>query len=165
MLRELGHGNRSSLAGLACGVGAGAFWGLVFLAPELARAFSPLQLTVGRYLAYGAISAILIVPRRRLFGSLTGREWRGLAFLALCGNTLYFILLSSAVQTGGIALTSLVIGFLPVTVTLAGSRDEGAAPLAKLAPSLLLCAAGAVCIGWQALAPSARWGAGRSMRC
>jgi len=55
------------------------------------------------------------------------------------------------VQTGGIALTSLVIGFLPVAVTLIGSRDRGAVPLARLLPSLLLCAAGVVCIGWQAL--------------
>ena len=36
--------------------------------------------------------------------------------MALTGNTLYYILLSTAVQTGGIAMTSLVIGFLPVAV-------------------------------------------------
>ena len=46
--------------GIACGMGAGALWGLVFLAPALARAFSPLEMAVGRYLAYGALSALLI---------------------------------------------------------------------------------------------------------
>ncbi|RVT89534.1 DMT family transporter [Sphingomonas crocodyli] len=134
-------------------MGAGALWGLVFLAPELVRDFTPLQLAIGRYLAYGLIALGLIVPRwKALAGHIGARDWRALGWLALGGNTLYYILLSGAVQTGGIAMTSLVIGFLPVAVTIIGSRDHGAVPLRMLAPSLLLCTAGAVCIGWQALA-------------
>jgi drug/metabolite transporter (DMT)-like permease len=146
---------RRTLAGIACGMGAGAFWGLVFLMPELAGDFGPLELTIGRYLCYGLISAVLLAPRwRMLVNCLTRWEWRALACLALTGNTLYYILLSSAVQLGGIAMTSLVIGFLPVAVTIIGSREQGAVPLGRLAPSLLVCMAGAVCIGWQALAAS-----------
>ncbi|MCP1222387.1 DMT family transporter [Acetobacter orientalis] len=138
--------------GTVCGIGAGALWGLVFLAPELVRAFTPLQLAVGRYLAYGALSAALIAPRwQRLLFTVKRQDWAALFWLSLFGNTLYYILLSMAVQAGGIALTSLVLGFLPVTVTLIGSRDKGAAPLGVLLPSLLCCAAGAVCIGWQAI--------------
>src|SRR5690242_15646585 len=136
--------------GVACGMGAGALWGLVFLAPELAREFTPLQLTVGRYLSYGVIAAVLVARRWRVLVAQIGRRhWRQLTWLALAGNTLYYLLLSTAVQTGGIAMTSLVIGFLPVAVTLVGSRDHGAVPLRKLTPSLLSCAAGAVCIGWR----------------
>ena len=142
--------------GIAFGMGAGALWGLVFLAPELARAFTPLQLAIGRYLAYGLLSVALIAPRWRLLTTiLTRRDWLSLLWLSLAGNTLYYILLSTAVQTGGIAMTSLVIGFLPVAVTIIGSRDSGAVPLRRLALSLLLCAAGAACIGWQALAAPA----------
>ena len=140
------------MTGIGCGIGAGALWGLVFLAPELVRAFTPLQLAIGRYLAYGLLSAALIAPRwHMLIGALGRREWIALGWLALTGNTLYYILLSSAVQTGGIAMTSLVIGFLPVVVTIVGSRERGALSLAALAPSLALCGAGALCIGWQAL--------------
>jgi len=142
----------STVSGVLCGAGAGALWGLVFLAPELARAFTPIELTIGRYLAYGAIALILIAPRWRTLRAKIGRrEWLGLAWLALAGNTIYYILLSSAVQMGGVAMTSLVIGFLPVAVTIIGSRDRDAVPLHRLAPSLLLCMAGAVCIGWQAI--------------
>ena len=142
--------------GILCGMGAGALWGLVFLAPELVREFSPLQLTIGRCLAYGLLSAALIAPRwKSLRACLGRREWMALCWLSLCGNTLYYILLSSAVQLGGIALTSLVIGFMPVVVTIVGSRDHGAVPLVRLAPSLALCAAGAVCVGWQAVASPA----------
>ncbi len=152
-------GERGSMVlGVLCGAAAGAFWGLVFLAPELARAFGPLELTIGRYLAYGLISAALIAPRwLGLAGQLGAGEWRALALLALAGNTFYYLLLASAVQLGGAAITALVIGFLPVVVTIMGSRARDAVPLARLAPSLLLCAGGAVCIGWQAVfLPSAR---------
>jgi drug/metabolite transporter (DMT)-like permease len=144
----------STIIGTACGIGAGVLWGLTFLAPELVRAFSPLQLTIGRYLSYGVIAALLIVPRWRTLSPMIGRgEWLALAWLALTGNTLYYLLLSSAVQLGGIAMTSLVIGFLPVAVTIIGGRDRDAVPLRKLTFSLLLCASGAICIGWQAVAP------------
>ena len=142
--------------GVMFGIGAGALWGLVFLAPELAGQFTPLQLAIGRYLAYGLLSAALIAPRWRLLTAiLARRDWLSLVWLSLAGNTLYYILLSAAVQTGGIAMTSLVIGFLPVAVTIIGSRESGAVPLRLLAPSLLLCTAGVICIGWQALAAPA----------
>ncbi|MET0322672.1 MAG: DMT family transporter [Duganella sp.] len=146
--------------GIAAGMAACALWGLVFLAPELTPGFSPLQLSAGRYLAYGVVAAILIAPSwRRLTARLTWREWCGLAWLALSGNLVYYVLLANAVQTGGVAMTSLVIGLLPVAVTVAGARDRRgphAVPLRRLLPSLTLSLAGLLCIGWQALAVSAR---------
>lgn len=139
--------------GMAAGVLAGALWGLVFLAPELTPDFAPLQLSAGRYLAYGLVAAVLIAPSwRRLSGQLRWREWRGLVWLSLTGNLVYYVLLASAVQAGGVAMTSLVIGLLPVLVTLVGARDRHAVPLRRLAPSLLLSMAGLACISWQSLA-------------
>ncbi len=143
---------RNNLLGVACGMGAGALWGLVFLAPELLSGFSPLELTIGRYLCYGLIAGVLLMPRwRSLVSRLPKGQWLNLAWLAFIGNILYYILLSNAVQIGGIAMTSLVIGFLPVAVTLIGSRDRDAVSIKSLLPSLLLGAAGVACIGWQAL--------------
>lgn len=143
---------RHILTGIVCGVGAGALWGLVFLAPELARQWGPLHLTIGRYVCYGLIAALLIAPRWPAFAKrMTRAEWGALIWLSLAGNIVYFILLSNAVQRGGVAMTSLVVGFLPLTVTIIGSRDRGAVPLSRLMPSILLCAAGAICIGWQAI--------------
>lgn len=150
---------QATLTGVACGMGAGALWGLVFLAPKLAAEFSPLLLCIGRYLCFGLIAAALAAPRlRSLLVHIPRRQWLNLIWLSLAGNTLYYILLSAAVQTGGIAMTSLVIGFLPVAVTIVGSRDEGAVPLVRLRFSLLLCGLGTICIGWQALASPAPGG-------
>jgi drug/metabolite transporter (DMT)-like permease len=153
---------QDKLTGIACGIGAGALWGLVFLAPELASAFNPLQLTVGRYFCYGLIATLLLAPRWRSLRRVSRRQWLNLAWLAFTGNTLYYILLASAVQNGGIAMTSLIIGFLPVVITVIGSRDRGAVSLARLLPSLLLGTVGIVCIGWQALSGSTTGSVGES---
>lgn len=158
---------RATLTGVACGLGAGAAWGGVFLAPELVRGFSPLALTAGRFLCYGLLAAAMLAGRwRPLLESVSRQQWRELVWLALTGNTLYYVLLSSAVQLGGIAMTSLVVGFVPVAVTVIGSRERGAVPLRRLLPSLLLCVAGVLCIAWQSLggpdAPGA-WGRGRAL--
>ncbi|KFI08354.1 DMT family transporter [Massilia sp. BSC265] len=153
MLSQIQTTSPTTQLGIGAGITAGALWGLVFLAPELVPGFTPLQLSAGRYLAYG-IAAALLVARAwpRLRRSLTGADWRGLAWLSLAGNIVYYLFLAQAVQTGGVAMTSIVIGLLPITVTLAGLREHGAVPLRRLAPSLLLGGAGLACIGWEALA-------------
>jgi drug/metabolite transporter (DMT)-like permease len=149
---------RATFLGVMLGIAAGALWGVAFLVPELASAFTPLQIAIGRYLAYGLLAAALLAPRwSRIVPLMKARDWREQAWLALCGHTLFFLCLTIAVQKGGIAMTTLVIGFLPVAVTIIGSRDAGAVRLRVLAPSLLLCAAGALCIAWQTLGvPSSR---------
>ncbi|WDZ97188.1 DMT family transporter [Herbaspirillum sp. WKF16] len=143
------------LRGILYGALTGAAWGLVFLAPELTRDFSPWQLAAGRYLAYGLFAAVLAAPRlRTLLPHLGAAEWRALVWLSLLGNVVYYVFLASAVQMGGMAMTSLVIGFLPVAVTIIGSRGKGAVPLGKLAPSLALGLAGIACVAWQSLGRS-----------
>ena len=148
--------HRTIWLGVGCGLLAGAFWGLVFLAPELASDFSPLELAAGRYLAYGAFALALLAPRWRKVAAHVGRrEWLALSGLSLLGNTLYYVLLACGVQMGGVAMTSVVIGFLPVAVTTIGSFDHGALRLRRLAPSLVLGAAAVACIGWQSLRSAA----------
>jgi drug/metabolite transporter (DMT)-like permease len=145
------HINKQGL-GIGAGIAAGAVWGLVFLAPKLTPGFTPLQLSAGRYLAYGLVAAALIAPSwRRVSARLTRGDWQALAWLAFCGNIVYYLFLATAVQQGGVAMASLVIGFLPVAVTLVGSRDRHAVPLRRLLPSLVLGIAGLLCISWESL--------------
>jgi drug/metabolite transporter (DMT)-like permease len=137
--------------GILCGAGAGALWGLVFLTPEMARSFGPLELTIGRYVFYGLIAAALIAPRASTLLPLLGKkEWIGLVGLALTGNIFYYLFIVNAVQMGGIAMTSLIVGLVPVAVSIVGSRESGAVPLGRLIPSILLCTASAIAIGWDA---------------
>ena len=71
------------LWGVASGLGAGAMWGLVFLAPKFAPEASPLLLTAGRYLAYGLIAVVLIAPRWRRLAPLIEAGDRYLSFLPM----------------------------------------------------------------------------------
>ncbi|WP_207000930.1 DMT family transporter [Trinickia mobilis] len=133
--------------GVAYGMMAGALWGMVFLVPRLLPDFSPFLLSSGRYLMYGVVSLAAALPMaRRLAAKLTREDFGALVKLALVGNVAYYILLTAAVHLVGIAPSSLIVGVLPVTVTLAGRRDHGAVPLARLAWPLALVVAGIACI-------------------
>ncbi|QNR95990.1 DMT family transporter [Stenotrophomonas sp. 169] len=144
--------NRSMGVGIGNGVAAGALWGVVFLAPAVLMAFDAVQLSAGRYLIYGLVAVALLWPRwKRLAPQLGAAEWRGLVWLSLAGNLVYFLLLATAVQWAGGAAASLIVGLIPVVVTLVGVREEGAVRLAKLAPALLLCLTGVALVGYEAL--------------
>jgi drug/metabolite transporter (DMT)-like permease len=133
--------------GVAYGMMAGALWGMVFLVPRMLPDFSPLLLSAGRYTMYGVVSLAAALPMARsLLTRLTRDDLAALVKLALAGNLLYYILLSSAVHLIGIAPASLIVGVLPVTITLLGRRDHGAVPLARLAWPLAMVAAGIACI-------------------
>jgi drug/metabolite transporter (DMT)-like permease len=120
---------------------------MVFLVPRMLPDFSPLLLSAGRYLMYGIVSLAAALPiARPLVKRLTREDLGALVKLALAGNLLYYLLLSAAVHMIGVAPASLIVGVLPVTVTLLGRRDHGAVPLARLAWPLALVVAGIACI-------------------
>lgn len=144
--------SRERLWGVAAGLGAGALWGLVFLAPKLSPEASPLLLTAGRYLAYGLIAAVLIAPRwRRLAPLIDARAWRALVWLSLAGNLVYFAFLVVAVHLAGVAASALIVGMVPVAVALWGLRDRNGPPLSRTAPPIALAALAVGLIGWRAL--------------
>jgi drug/metabolite transporter (DMT)-like permease len=143
---------RSVVTGVACGIAAGALWGAVFIAPELTPGFSALQLSAGRYLAYGIIAAALALPRwRTITGGLARGDWITLAWLGLTGNIVYYIFLAMAVRLAGAAPTSFIVGLLPVVITIIGSREQGAVRLGPLIPSLVLAVIGVGLIAAPAL--------------
>jgi len=134
--------------GVSNSLAAGALWGLVFLAPLVLKDFSPLQLAAARYLAYGLVAVLLLLSHwRTVWRQMTGAEWRALVWLSMLGNILYYVLLATAVQWAGGASTALIIGLLPLVVTLVGARDSGALRFKKLAPPLLLSLFGVALVG------------------
>lgn len=146
--------------GVLCGLLAGALWGMVFIVPEILRAFSPVEMALGRYAAYGAIALGLMAPRLgSLFARLERSDYAALVRHALSGNIVYYMLLALAVKLAGVAPTSLIIGLLPLVVTLLGHKDHGAAPLRRLALPLSVAAAGIACINVDLFAHASQSGA------
>ena len=154
---------RDQWLGIGSGLLAGALWGLVFIAPGLTADFTAAQISAARYLAYGIIAIPLLAPRwRALSRKLTRADWLALAWLGVTGNIVYYIFLSTAVQLAGPAPTSLIVGLLPVVITLIGAREKGAIPLRELAPSLTLAVAGVALISFTSLAQGGNHGSWRS---
>jgi drug/metabolite transporter (DMT)-like permease len=120
---------------------------MVFIVPEMLSAFSPLELAVGRYIAYGALALGMALPQlSRLLGKLDRADLAAMLRQALAGNIIYYMLLALGVKLAGVPATSLIIGMLPVSVTLLGRNDHGAASLRALAIPLTLIAAAVLCM-------------------
>jgi drug/metabolite transporter (DMT)-like permease len=135
------------LQGVLCGLLAGAMWGMVFVAPEFLRAFTPLEMACGRYICYGLIAAAVMSTRLpKLLRRLDRSDIIAMIKHALAGNIVYYMLLALGVKLAGVAATSLIIGVLPISVTLVGHKDHGSVPLRQLTWPLLLVAAGIACI-------------------
>lgn len=144
------------LIGVACGLGAGAMWGLVFLAPKVAPDASPMLMSAGRYLAYGIIAALLLAPRwRRVAPLLDLKAWRALAWLSLAGNIIYYLFLVVSVHFAGVAASALIVGMVPVVVAVWGLKDSDAPPLRRVGPPILLAALAVGLIGWESLSREA----------
>lgn len=128
--------------GVLAGIGAGAFWGLAFVAPLMAPGFGSVDITVGRYLACAALSLLLIgwsfvrgvgvLPTWRQAGAALG--------MSVLGYTGYYLLLALAIQTAGATLSVLVIGTIPLWMMLLGKPQH--LRWAALLPGLALTAAG-----------------------
>ncbi len=130
--------------GIGLGALTGAVWGMVFLVPQLLPGFTPLEQMAGRYVLYGMVSLLLVLPRARSYlRRLTGADYRALLWLSVLGNLVYYVSLAAGVQLIGIAPTSLVVGMLPVVVAVVGSLGHGEIPLRRLlclcSPSCWVC--------------------------
>lgn len=126
------------LTGVLAGLAAGALWGLVFVAPRMAPGFSSVDLTAGRFVAYGLVAALVCAATRRPLP--TARQALSAVGLSLLGFTGYYLLLVLAIRDAGTEVPSLVIGTIPIWVMLLGK--PGHLRWAALVPGIVLTAAG-----------------------
>ncbi|KQT13587.1 DMT family transporter [Ramlibacter sp. Leaf400] len=129
-----------TLAGVAAGLGAGALWGLVFVAPRMVHGYSAVDLTAGRFLAYGAVAALLMLWSLRRRALPTVPQALAAAGMSLLGFTGYYLLLVLAIRDAGTEVPTLVIGTIPIWVMLLGK--PGHLKWGALLPGLALTAAG-----------------------
>ncbi len=142
--------NPALLSGTLFALAAGLMWGLVFVGPLLLPDYPATLHTFGRYLAFGLIALPLGWFDRRRLRELTRADWMEALKLALIGNVVYYLCLSSALQRAGGPLPTMIIGTLPVVIAITaklrgdriGVRVEQRPPWRRLLPSLLLIGAG-----------------------
>ncbi len=112
-----------------------ALWALAFIVPLMVPGASSLDITFGRYFAYGICSLFLLWRFGRV--SLSWQDWLLAVAFAFFGNLLYYALLVVGIRFAGAGLAVPIIGLLPVTVAVAGNWREGTLPWRRLAPPLL----------------------------
>ena len=150
---------RALLTGTLYALAAGLMWGLVFIAPTLLADYPATLLVVGRYLAFGLIALPLAWWDRARLAELTHADWLEALKLSAVGNLLYYLCLAAAIQRAGGPLPTMLIGTLPVVIAIASNlrgsaavrARDGRLPWARLAPSLLLIAAGIACVNQSEL--------------
>lgn len=148
------------LPGVACALGAGLAWGLVFVVPLMLIDYPPLLLAVGRYLAFGLIALPLALRDRRRLGQLDRKDWARAFELALIGNLLYYGLLASAIQLADAPLPTMLIGTLPIVIAVCANFGRGGIAWRRLLPPLVVVALGILLVNRHELG---RLDGGRSL--
>lgn len=136
--------------GILYALGAGLLWGLVFIAPTLLPDYPAMLLSFGRYLAFGLIALPLALLDRVRLRELQRADWIEALKLSLIGNLLYYVCLAAAIQRAGGPLPTMIIGTLPVVISVCSNLREASRherlPWRRLLPSLALIALGIGCV-------------------
>ncbi len=111
-----------SLSGIFFGLVAGALWGFPFLVPQLLSNYSAFDITVGRFVFFGCISLLEIRALLRIWSVLTRNEKITWLMLSAGGFWFYTLVLFFGVQSTGGILSSLVLGLLPLSISIFGSK-------------------------------------------
>ena len=130
------------LGGILAGLAAGALWGLVFVAPNLAPGLSPVDLVAGRYFFYGLTALLVMAVQARSRPLPTWHQARAALGLSVLGFSGYYFLLVLAIRDAGPEVPTLIIGVIPVWVMLLGKPAH--LQWRHLIPGLVLTALGIV---------------------
>jgi drug/metabolite transporter (DMT)-like permease len=107
------------LTGILAGLAAGALWGLVFVAPRMVSGLTAVDFTAGRFVSYGALSALLMLLLRK--SSLpTAKQALSALGMSVLGFTGYYLLLVFAITDAGTEVPSLIIGTIPIWMMILG---------------------------------------------
>src|SRR4051794_9323897 len=132
-------------SGLAAGISGSLIWGSAFAVPVLLGGWNPVVVTLGRYLVYGLLSAVLLILGGRDLRRVLREHWRAALVFAVAGNAGYYLLLVIGIKAAGAPLADMVIGAIPVVVAVAGNvlaPAGDAVPWRRLALPLVLITAG-----------------------
>lgn len=142
MVAVSARSGQGMFVGISAGLAAGALWGLVFVVPRMTPGLSSVDLTAGRFISYGLMSALVMMLTWRSQALPTPSQALAALGMSVLGATGYYLLLSLSIHRAGSEVPTLIIGTIPIWVMLLGK------PLglrwAALWPGLVLTTAGLV---------------------
>lgn len=135
-----------SAVGTAAGLGAGALWGLVFVAPRAAGSFGMVDITAARFAVFGLISVLAALFRPAVSRWPKPKQALRVCILSILGFSGYYLLLTFSVAAAGAAVPSLIVGTIPIWMMLL-ARPSGLSTR-TWRPGVLLTAMGVVIMIW-----------------
>ncbi|EFA71960.1 hypothetical protein CRD_02478 [Raphidiopsis brookii D9] len=130
-------------SGFIFAVGANLLWGLAFSIPKILSSFTSIEITLGRYLFYGIISLIVFLLFELKHSWIYSfKIWYTTFIFAFAANIGHYFFLVCGVRYANAEITSLIIGSLPITVSLYGNWIQREYPFSKLLPSILMIISG-----------------------
>jgi drug/metabolite transporter (DMT)-like permease len=108
-------------SGLIFMILATALWALTFVAPLWLQAWSPVEITAGRFFFYGLVSIVVLLTRYR-HRRLSYRHWLRAATYGFAGNILFSLLVSFGVQNTGAEVVVPISGLTPICISIVGAR-------------------------------------------
>lgn len=93
------------------------FWGLIFVIPLYLQHFCCIDIVLGRYLAFGIVSTVLL-----MYETITERNWQIFAYwkqaslCALVMNFSYYTVLTLGMRFSNPSLVALIIGMAPIVI-------------------------------------------------
>ncbi|WNN44013.1 DMT family transporter [Winslowiella toletana] len=137
-------------SGVLFALSAGLMWGLIFVGPLLVPEYPGALQSVGRYVAFGLLALPLAWHARQRLRQLSRADWIEALKLTVIGNILYYTCLANAIQRTGAPVSTMIIGTLPVVISVTANlvygHHDGRLSWRKLTPALLLIALGLICV-------------------
>lgn len=135
------------MVGIVYAVAADLVWGLAFVIPKFLHSYSAVEIAFGRYLTYGVASLFLFLANKKNVINID--LWMRALIFAFCGNIGYYYFLVLAIKLTGATIPTLVIGLLPITISLYGNWLNREFSFTKILPSLGLLLSGIVIFNYS----------------
>lgn len=119
--------------GILFAIIACVIWGLLFIVPQFMANFSILEVAIGRYLAYGIIS-IIILLKSFLNGDCRYPTfvWIKALYFALISSIGYYTWVVLALRYSSPAICALILGISPITIAFYGNWKQKAVRFRRL---------------------------------
>lgn len=131
--------------GIIAALFAGAMWGITFVAARAVVPFTELELALARNLVFGGVSILLMVlPSFRPSG-ISVRNCLISMFLGFVGYVGIFLSISFAVNSAGASIPPLIVGLMPVILSITGNMRDRSVSWSALTMPLGLIASG-ICL-------------------
>ncbi len=131
---------------LACAIAGASLWGLSFVVPLFMPGVSPWDVSLGRYLVFGAFSAGIVSLGSNRARKLNGRQWAKAFVFAATGYYGCYTALVYAIDLSGPALPTLIMGLTPVSVAFFSNLRTRDIPFSRIALPVALLGAGLLAV-------------------